>query len=441
MFGHLDDPTPPEPTVATFGAVFERSARLRHRRTISGTASVAVVALVVGLVLGSVLAQGPGPVDAGFSSQTGAAPGTAVPLSDVEDPVFVNQTQGFALAPHGTQTALVGSPDGGNRWSVVDGELPAQHPTAIEFTDTAHGYLWGLASSSDGAVPLWVTDDGGSQWTQAPVGPVVSDVSAIDSDVWAVVGSCFLSVSTPTTCPVSLEISHNYGRTWSSSLPAPSVTENGALSLSNQDVELARITHTRAYILSFDPRGDAYSRGELVYTPNGGSTWVQRVDPCPAYFDFGEELAGSGTDDLWMVCASQASAGTQAKALYRSYDGGLTWALASAANAPVLSANVVLPAGGGLPVGGYIAPYSLGHQNFAVLSPTTAWLFPTRSQVFETTDGGSSWTPVTSLARAGFGGEGSGSLTFLDATQGWVCQVGTGLWRTSDGVGWTRLAP
>ena len=171
--------------------------------------------------------------------------------------------------------------------------------------------------------------------------------------------------------------------------------------------------------------------------------WIKAKPKTPvtnSTSDFGEELAGSGTDDLWMMCASQASAGTQAKALYRSYDGGLTWALSSAANAPVLSGNVVMPAAGGLPVGGYVAPYSLGHQNFAVLSPTTAWLFFERGGVFETTDGGSSWAPVTSLAKAGFAGGGAGSVTFIDATQGWVCQTGTGLWHTSDGVNWARLS-
>jgi photosystem II stability/assembly factor-like uncharacterized protein len=440
MFGHLDDRSPPEPTAATLGAVLERSARLRRRRTVSGTASIAVVALVVGIVLGSLLSRSPGPVDAGFSSQAGAAPGTAVPLSDVEVPVFVSQTTGFALAPHGTQTALVESSDGGSRWHVVNGNLPGRYPTQVEFTDSSHGYLWGGEPSSDGAAPLWVTDDGGSQWTQAPIGPVVSDVSAIRFDVWAVVGTCFLSVSAPASCPVSLEISHDFGHTWAASRSAPPIVENSALSLSDQDVELARMSHADSYILSFDPRTNASGTGQLVYTPDGGKTWVHRVDPCPAYFDFGEELAGSGTDDLWMVCASQASAGAQAKALYRSYDGGLTWALTSAANAPVLSGNVVLPAAGGLPVGGYVAPYSLGHQNLAVLSPTTAWLFPARGQVFETTDGGRTWAPVAGLARAGFGGEGAGSVTFTDATHGWVSQSGTGLWHTSDGVSWTRLS-
>ena len=141
------------------------------------------------------------------------------------------------------------------------------------------------------------------------------------------------------------------------------------------------------------------------------------------------------------MCASQASAGTQAKAIYRSSDGGLAWTLAAAANATVLSGNVVLPASGGLPVGGYVSPYSLGHENLAVLSPTTAWLFPDRAGVFETSNGGLSWEPVTALARAGLVEGGTGDVVFVNATHGWVCETGVGLWSTSNGVSWQRLGP
>ena len=140
-----------------------------------------------------------------------------------------------------------------------------------------------------------------------------------------------------------------------------------------------------------------------------------------------------------MICASQASAGTQAKALYRSSDGGAHWALAAAANAPVLTGGQALGAAGGLPAGGYVTPYSLGHENLAVLTPTEAWLFPDRSGVFDTTDGGRTWSPVTGLAQAGLVEGGTGNVVFVDATHGWVCEAGTGLWRTTDGKNWQRL--
>jgi photosystem II stability/assembly factor-like uncharacterized protein len=233
----------------------------------------------------------------------------------------------------------------------------------------------------------------------------------------------------------------NNGVSWQSTSTAPPVSEEPGLSVADQDLELARITNARAYVLSFAPAPTAGgpSLGRLGYTPDGGQTWVTRPDPCPAYFDVGQEIAASGTNDLWMVCASQPSSGSQAQALYRSSNGGQNWTLTAAANAPVLSGNVTLPVTGGLPVDGYVSPYSLGHENLAVLTPDAAWLFPDRSGVFQTTDGGHQWTTVSGLARAGLVGGGSGNIVFVDADHGWVCEVGAGLWRTTDGVHWEHL--
>jgi hypothetical protein len=187
----------------------------------------------------------------------------------------------------------------------------------------------------------------------------------------------------------------NDGTTWRRRRRIRRSLEEPGLSVADQDLELARITALaglRAVVRPGPGRGGGPSAGRLGYTPDGGQTWLERPDPCPTYFDVGQEIAASGTDDLWMVCASQPSSGSQAKALYRSSDGGQQWTLAAAANAPVLSGNVSLPAAGGLPVGGYVSPDSLGHENLAVLTPDAAWLFPDRSGVFQTTDGGHTWS-------------------------------------------------
>jgi hypothetical protein len=275
------------------------------------------------------------------------------------------------------------------------------------------------------------------------VGPVVSDVSAIGANVWAVVGTCPISsLTVAAACSASVDVSTDAGVTWHATT-APPVSEEPGVSVTDQDLELARITPVRAYVLSFAPTRSAggASLGRLGFTPDGGQSWLTRPDPCPAYFDSGQEMAASGTEDLWMVCASQAGSGSQAKALYRSSDGGQHWTLSAAANAPVLSGNVDLAAGGGLPVDGYVSPYSLGHENLAVLTPDDAWLFPDRSGVFRTTDGGRSWSTVSGLARAGLVGGGNGNIVFVDADHGWVCEVGAGLWRTTDGVHWRHLGP
>ena len=445
MFTHLDDPTPPSPTSRTLHAVLRRAARLRRHRTTSTMGALGVTTLVVGVVIGMLVPRSASvPADtAAFSVRGILPPGTPVPQSDLADVVFVDRLHGFALAVHGAQSVLAASGDGGERWTVVAGSLPVAVPAQLEFADLDHGYLWGGAPGATGTAGLWRTSDGGASWQEASPGPVVSDVSAIGPDVWAVVGTCPLSARVPApACPVSLEVSTDAGATWTPAPARPPVSEDAGLSLSDQDIELARITTARTYVLSFAPSGaPAASAGRLVYTADGGTTWQTRTDPCPAYFGFGQQVAASGTDDLWMLCASQASSGSQAKALYRSVDGGRSWSLASAANAPVLSGGVTVPAGGGLPAGGYLAPYSLGHDTLAIVSPHDAWLFPDGAAVFATADGGRTWATVAGLAEAGLVVGGSGNVVFVDATHGWVCETGAGLWRTTDGTTWTRLGP
>jgi len=444
VFGHLDDPAPPEATPRALAAVLARSARLRRRRTASVLGVVMTGALALGVVIG-VTVSGPAPSQnfAAFDSQTGLlASGTPVPSADLASVVFTSDLHGYALVVHGTQTLLAVSSDGGDSWVVADPSLPVSFPAQLEFADSAHGYLWGGPPSAAGTVGLWVTSDGGRTWRRAGLGPVVSDVSAIGPDVWAVVGTCPIRPTAGPSCPVVLEVSTDDGQTWASTGAAPPLSENAEVTVSDENIELARITRARAYVLAFASRaGSPDTSGSLTYTADGGQTWSSRPDPCPSYFDFGEQVAASGTDDLWLVCASQASAGSQAKALYRSSDGGSQWSLVASADASVLTGGTVLGVGGGLPVGGYVTPYSLGHENLAVLTPTDAWLFPDRSGVYETTDGGRTWAVVAGLSKAGWVDGGTGNVVFADATHGWVCETGTGLWRTTDGKNWQRLGP
>jgi photosystem II stability/assembly factor-like uncharacterized protein len=447
MFEHLDDPSPLAPSARTLRTVMARAARLRRHRVLSGVAAVGVVALGLGLVVALTVPRSSHPggqATAAFDSGAGRlAVGTPVPLANLADVVFISDTRGFGLAFHGAATVLATTDDAGDTWRVVNDALPADLPAQLEFADTNHGYLWGGTPSAEGAVPLYMTSDGGRTWTKAPVGPVVSDVSAIGPDVWAVVGTCPINSLTVNPCPapVTVDVSLNAGVTWTTTTADPPVAEEPGLSVDDQDLELARITTARAYVLSFAPTRSSggTSLGQIAYTADGGQTWTTRPDPCPMYFDVGQEMAASGTNDLWMVCASPPSSGSQAKALYRSGDGGQQWTLTAAANAPVLSGNTTLAATGGLPVRGYVSPYSLGHENLAVLTPDAAWLFPDRSGVFQTTDGGHTWTAVSGLARAGLVGGGSGNIVFVDADHGWVCEVGAGVWRTTDGVHWKHL--
>jgi hypothetical protein len=452
MFGHLDDPTPIAPGHSEMAGVLSRAHGIRLRRRVG---VLAMLCLVVAAGGAGLLASHSATVrihsaETGYQFNALKGPlrvGTPVPTTALLNVVFVDAESGFALAGHRGEAVLAETDDGGSTWRVRNDQLPsgfgqsAGYPGQFEFTGT-DGYLWGGALTAAGAAPLWVTSDGGITWQQAPIGPVVYDVSAIGENVWALTSACAASGNgaTASPCALVLEQSLDGGGSWSA------VSSSGLTGLINAPqaaprVELARITLSRAYVLTAvgdQPASDASSGFGLVYTNDGGQTWSIRPVPCAAPFGLGAEIAASGTDDLWFLCGSQASGGDQSKELFRSGDGGFTWDLSASATGlgtpPPSSPDLNT-----LPLGGYIAPFSIGHKNLAVLSPTTAWLYPTRSSLLKTVSGGRSWTTVGDLVAAGFGAGSPGNVTFISATQGWICAYGVGLWHTSDGVHWSAL--
>jgi len=453
MFGHLDDPTPNSLGDGDLAGVLRRAHRIRLRRRVGAlvAAGLVVVAGGAGFLVSRPSGVTISTSETGYQFNALKGPlsaGTAVPTTALLNVVFVDAQVGYALAGHRGDAVLAESTDGGSTWQVRNDRLPpgygqdAGYPGQFEFVGS-DGYLWGGAPTAAGGDPLWVTSDGGIAWHEAAIGPVVYDVSAIGENVWALTSACSVPGAasvTATPCPLVLNESLDGGASWSA------VTGSGLTALTDapqgaQHVELARITLSRAYVLtviSDQPDFDPTSDFALVYTGDAGQTWSTRPVPCAGPFGLGAEIAASGTDDLWFLCGSQASGGDQSKELYRSSDGGFTWALSASATglgtplAPASDPNT-------LPLGGYIAPFSIGHKNLAVLSPSTAWLYPTRSSLLQTVDGGRSWSTVPDLVAAGFGAGSPGNVTFISVTQGWVCAYGVGLWHTSDGVHWSAL--
>jgi photosystem II stability/assembly factor-like uncharacterized protein len=445
MFEHLDDPQPPPADPSTLRLVRARARGIHQRRLTALTVSLAVLLAVA---VGSALAvRGPAPQPRAHetSYQFNARPdplpvGTAVPPTALFDVQFVNDREGFGLAEHRNHAVLAETSDGGSTWDVVDGALPAAYAgdgvineNEMEFASPTAGYLWtGENDGSTGSRPMWVTADGGRSWTQAPIGPVVYDVSAIGADVWALVGTC------PTLgpgCSVVAEISLDGGASWlASGAAVPAAAESPTIT---SQVELARITPDRAYVLS-TADGAGADDTVVAYTDDGGTTWSTRPAPCSGPFALGAYLAASSSDDLWLLCGGQASAGYQLKELYRSSDGGMTWTL-TAGTTGFGSPPPLAPGEGELPAAGYVAPLSIGHKTLDVASPALAWLSPVRGEVSTTTDGGRTWQPVAALQAAGFNNGAPGNLTFVSDTEGWICELGVGVWRTTDGTTWAPL--
>ena len=377
-----------------------------------------------------------------FNLLKGKVPvGVSVPTTALVDVEFADQRDGFALAAHRGQVLLAASTDGGATWQVRNDDLPAGlgaddgYPGQFEFVGST-GYLWGARST--GGAPLWVSHDNGATWQAAEIGPYVLDISAIGTNVWALTSECPAAVgvtAATTFFAVGVEQSVDEGGTWTS-LHAPALTGGLPGGYGLRGVELARITITRAYMLASVQTGpSAVPLWQLSFTADSGVTWTSRVVPCSGAIALGAEVAASSTEDLWLLCGSQATAGSQSKQLFRSRDGGQSWSLAASATGLGTSPPVSVPPNP-LPLAGYVAPFTVGHHNLAIASPEDAWLFPSRAALYATSNGGVSWEQVPELAAAGFAGGGEGNITFLSPTDGWICAYGIGLWQTTDGIHW-----
>jgi photosystem II stability/assembly factor-like uncharacterized protein len=442
MFEHLDDPVPVPPGDRQLARVLRRARVIRARRRVGAVAAACL--LVAGATVGVLVSRqsttrlNSVQLDYQFNATRGPlSVGSPVPTTALINVVFAGPQDGYALVAHRGRAVLAITTDGGATWKVQNSTLPPgygesnNYPGQIEFIGT-HGYLWGGTQTDDGVEPLWVTDDGGLTWDRAVIGPDVFDVSGIGANVWAIAGDC--GQPSPLTCALTLETSDDWGATWQTQDGAPFDNVSDASAVSDP-VELARITLSRSYVLTSSLPDALGPNIALLFTANGGQTWQDVAVPCPSAFDLGSEIAASGTDDLWFLCGSQASGGSQSKELYRSSDGGANWALTASATGVGSSG----PAVDTLPLDGYVAPFSIGHKNLAVANPTTAWLKPSGASMYKTTTGGHTWASIPDLDAAGFAGSGQGNITFISATQGWLCAYGLGLWHTTNGVTWSPL--
>jgi photosystem II stability/assembly factor-like uncharacterized protein len=125
----------------------------------------------------------------------------------------------------------------------------------------------------------------------------------------------------------------------------------------------------------------------LLATEDGGKTWNPRPSPC------GRTVADSALVDLvtptlgWVVCLGEPGAGNQAKAIFRTTDGGRSWQARARAG--------LLPRSndrGGIAGYGYPEGIAFARDGFGLLWESRGTLYVTR-------DGGSHWAAKPKLAR------------------------------------------
>jgi photosystem II stability/assembly factor-like uncharacterized protein len=333
---------------------------------------------------------------------------------------FIGTQTGWVIGQAGTPgncatqycTSVARTDDAGKTWTGVPAPVtgPADGATGvsqIRFLSGADGWAFGPQ--------LYATHDGGHTWTQVVTdGLRVTDLETVGSRAFALFASCTGTGPAFADDCVSYTLysSPAAANDWTPVGPATSGLSGGAASLV--------LTGTRGYLLA--PDRMLYS-GPVNGPVNGRAPWQAVASiPCPVGPSLadgqptGALLAAADTANLVLACASSSAPGTQqAKQVFTSANGGMTWQNAGAAPGLGLATSVaatpdgtyVLATGQGIDV----QPAGSGAWQAATLTgPAPAGGFgyvgmttdaqgialpadPAAGTVWFTFDGGKTWRP------------------------------------------------
>jgi hypothetical protein len=333
---------------------------------------------------------------------------------------FIGTQTGWVIGQAGTPgncatqycTSVARTDDAGKTWTGVPAPVtgPADGATGvsqIRFLSGADGWAFGPQ--------LYATHDGGHTWARvATDGLRVTDLETVGSRAFALFASCTGTgpAFADDCASYTLYSSPAAADDWTPVGPATSGLSGGAASLV--------LTQTRGYLLA--PDRMLYS-GPVNGPVNGRAPWQPVASiPCPVGPSLadgqptGALLAAADTRNLVLACASSSAPGTQqAKQVFTSANGGMTWQNAGAAPGLGLATSVaatpdgtyVLATGQGIDV----QPAGSGAWQAATLTgPAPAGGFgyvgmttdaqgialpadPAAGTVWFTFDGGKTWRP------------------------------------------------
>lgn len=324
---------------------------------------------------------------------------------------WISPTHGWMLgvAPCGqeTCTTVVRTGDGGGTWTTL-GTLRAPLTleettgvTAVRFADDLHGWAFDPA--------LWATADGGATWKrQAPPGGghVVLAVAGDGDAVYAVVSPCRLNH--PCGQPVTLWRTTVESGVWTQVPITLPVATTAVLAVHGL------VAYLVAPLFSFD--------GVLEATTDG-QQWSSRPNPCDAAHDETlSDVAPVSDTEVALLCVGDPGFGMAEKRVLRSGDTGQTTRPAGTTPINGITSRLAAASNGTL----MVSSFSDG-----------SWLYRNA--------GGRTWT--TSVSDAD-GGQGWNDLVFTTNRIGFVihgpwafCCGGPGdLWETTDGgITWTPM--
>ncbi len=293
---------------------------------------------------------------------------------------FVSAADGFVLgstpcAASSGCAILAKTADAGHSWSVggvVPAALTGSAPTVskVRFADAEDGWAFGPL--------LWSTHDGGKTWHSIAEAGAVDDVEAAAGKVYALVEACEAE-----SCSGSAKLLRSSVTTDGfAAVPGVALGSTGSITLHG----------TSAWILT-------NNAGHAIYDVSAnGVSWREVVDPCAGQPD-GLTLGGVApvtTSSVYLLCDGDPGAGSEAKAVLLSTDGGVHGT----------ATLTELPHGG---LAGQITAAST--SDVAVTARSGA------SWVYQSVDGGRVWKQPLFQ---GDGGIGYYDVGFTTSTQGVV---------------------
>lgn len=318
------------------------SQRRRWVRPV-GQVTQLVVVLVALLGAGALIWQLNGPSSPSGLTRAGASGN--VPSTPVGSGAVVTESQ----SPTAPSSPTAGA--------------PAIRVEAMAFFDAMHGVIAG--DSGAGSAALWSTTDGGVSWSRAAlVAPAIAAVAvAAPSYAWA---SAPCDPGAASTCRSALFKSADGGNTWSQA--------------SRQTLSaLSFVDANRGW--GVDP---STVSGLLRSTDDGGVTWSRSgMDPCPATWTL-RTVSFISASVGWVGCTGIAEAGSSAKAILHTTDGGRTWTTIARVD-PFASSG--LRNIGGIPGDDYLT-------GLAMKSTTDGFAWENRGAMIRTTNGGQTWRAV-----------------------------------------------
>ena len=366
------DPLPPPP--GTFDLIKKRARRRKYRRLAVGAGAAAVIvaaAVAVPQMVNLPVLNPPAAAPAANGRSATPAPSAsrgADTASSAASSAGALPPPAFAPVPGNfrpSSVTFIGTKTG---WVIgqagTPGHCATQYCTSVAWTLDA-GRTWnGLAAPETGAADgatgvsqirflnglngwafgpqLYATHDGGHDWAQVGTGGLrVTDLETVGDRAFALFASCTGTGPAFAADCVSYTL-------YSSPAAADNWTPVGAATSGLAGGAAAMVlTGTRGYLLAPD---------RMLYSGpvKGGGAWqpAARI-PCPVGQPLadgqptGALLAAASGGNLVLVCASSSAPGTQqAKQVYTSANGGMTWQHAGAGPGLGLATSVAATASG-----------------------------------------------------------------------------------------------